>query len=269
MSDLCRRHGVTRAGYYAWRQREASHHDEQDRWLVGRIRAIHAASEGTYGSPRIQRALAEADHHVGGKRVARLMREQALRARATKLYRPNPGTHAFFLSVPNLARKRRVTRSDQLWVCDISYLKVGGQWRYLAAVMDRYSRRIVGWSVSVNKDAQLTLCAFNHAMHKRNPDRGLIFHSDRGIEYAAFAFKTRLAALGVRQSMNRRGRPTDNAHMESFFHSMKSDVIHGCDLKTDDDLYRIVRRYIACYNRTRLHSSLNYQSPIDYERAAA
>jgi putative transposase len=269
VSDLCRRHGVTRAGYYAWRQREASHHDERDRWLVGRIRAIHAASEGTYGSPRIQRALAEADHHVGGKRVARLMREQGLRARATKLYRPNPGTHAFFLSVPNLARKRRVTRSDQLWLGDITYLKVAGQWRYLAVVMDRYSRRIVGWSVSVNKDAQLTLCAFNHAMHNRNPDRGLIFHSDRGIEYAAFAFKARLAALGVRQSMNRRGRPTDNAHMESFFHSMKSDVIHGCDLKTDDDLYRIVRRYIAFYNQTRLHSSLNYQSPIDYERAAA
>ena len=269
MSELCQRYGVSRAGYYVSTRREASHHEEQDRWLYGRIQAIHIASEGTYGSPRIQRALAEAGHHVGGKRVARLMRENGLKARATKLYHPNPGTHTFFSSVPNRARKRRVSKPDQLWVGDITYLRIGGQWRYLAVVMDRYSRRIVGWSLGPNKDARLTLCAFNHAIRNRNPAPGLIFHSDRGIEYAAFAFKARLAALGVRQSMNRRGRPTDNAHMESFFHSMKSDVIHGCQLKTDEQVYRILRRYIVFYNRTRLHSSLNYHSPIDYERAAA
>ena len=149
------------------------------------------------------------------------------------------------------------------------YLDVSGQWRYLAAVMDRLSRRIVGWSLGLNKDTQLTLRALNHAMRNRRPREGLIFHSDRGIEYAAYAFKTRLAALGIRQSMNRRGRPTDNAHMESFFHSMKSDVIHGCKLKSDQEVYRVVRCYIAFYNRTRLHSALDYQSPIDYERDAA
>jgi putative transposase len=269
VSDLCRRYGVTRGGYYAWRQREATCHDEQDRWLYSRIQAIHAASAGTYGSPRIQGALAEAGYHVGGKRVARLMRENGLKARAAKLYHPNPGTHAFFLSVPNRARRRRVTKPDQLWVGDITYLRVAGQWRYLAVVMDRYSRRILGWSLGSNKDAQLTLSAFNHAIRNRNPPPGLIFHSDRGIEYAAFAFKTRLAALGVRQSMNRRGRPTDNAHMESFFHSMKSDVIHGRTFTTEEGLFSVVRRYIVFYNRTRLHSSLHYRSPIDYERAAA
>jgi transposase InsO family protein len=213
--------------------------------------------------------LAEAGYHVGGKRVARLMRENGLKARAAKLYHPNPGTHAFFLSVPNRARRRRVTKPDQLWVGDITYLRVAGQWRYLAVVMDRYSRRILGWSLGSNKDAQLTLSAFNHAIRNRNPPPGLIFHSDRGIEYAAFAFKTRLAALGVRQSMNRRGRPTDNAHMESFFHSMKSDVIHGRTFTTEEGLFSVVRRYIVFYNRTRLHSSLHYRSPIDYERAAA
>lgn len=269
MSDLCQRGGVSRAGYYAWKQRQPSRRSERDRWLLGRIQAIYAASEATYGSPRIQRALGEAGQHVGGKRVARLMRENGLRARAAKLYHPNPGTHAFFLSVPNLARKRRVSKPDQLWVGDITYLKVADHWRYLAAVLDRYSRRIVGWSLGPSKEAQLTLCALNHAVRNRNPDPGLIFHSDRGIEYCAYAFKTRLAALGVRQSMNRPGRPTDNAHMESFFHSMKSDVIHGRELSTDEELYRLVRTYIAFYNRTRLHSSLNYQSPIDYERAAA
>lgn len=269
MSELCSRYRVSRAGYYAWKQRAASQHSERDRWLYGRIQAIHLASEGTYGSPRIQRALADAGQHVAGKRVARLMRENGLKARAAKLYHPNPGTHAFFLSVPNLARKRRVRQPDQLWVGDITYLRVEDRWRYLAAVMDRYSRRIVGWSLGENKDAQLTMCALNHAVRNRNPGPGLIFHSDRGIEYAAYAFKARLAALGLRQSMNRRGRPTDNAHMESFFHSMKSDVIHGRECTNDEQLYRIVRAYIAFYNRSRLHSALDYQSPVDYERAAA
>lgn len=269
MSELCRRYGVSHADYYAWKQRTASLHEEQDHWLYTRIMAIHAASDGTYGSPRIQRALAEAGHPVSGKRVARLMRQNGLKARAAKLYHPNPGTHSFFGSVPNRARKRRLTQTDQVWVGDLTYLDVSGQWRYLAAVMDRFSRRIVGWSLGLNKDTQLTLRALNHAIHNRRPPAGLIFHSDRGIEYAAYAFKTRLAALGIRQSMNRRGCPTDNAHMESFFHSMKSDVIHGCKLHSDEQVYRIVRRYIAFYNRTRLHSALDYQSPIDYERAAA
>jgi transposase InsO family protein len=269
VSELCGRYGVSRAGYYAWKKRAASPHEEQDRWLYTRIVGIHAASDGTYGSPRIQRALAEAGYPVSGKRVARLMRENGLKARAAKLYHPNPGTHSFFGSVPNRARKRRLTQTDQLWVGDITYLDVSGQCRYLAAVMDRLSGRIVGWSLGLNKDTPLTLRALNHAMRNRRPREGLIFHSDRGIEYAAYAFKTRLAALGIRQSMNRRGRPTDNAHMESFFHSMKSDVIHGCKLKSDQEVYRVVRRYIAFHNRTRLHSALGYQSPIDYERAAA
>lgn len=269
MSELCRRYRVTRTGYYAWKRRGLTRHDEQDRWLLNRIVAVYQASDGTYGSPRIQRALAQAGCRVAAKRVARLMRENGLKARAAKLYHPNPGTHAFFLSVPNRARKRRVSKPDQLWVGDITYLKVGNQWRYLAVVMDRYSRRIIGWSLGRNKDAQLTVCAFNHALHNRAPEPGLIFHSDRGIEYAAYAFKTRLAAYGVRQSMNRRGRPTDNAHMESFFHSMKSDVMHGQQFSSDQELYRTIRSYIAYYNGSRLHSSLDYQSPVDYERAAA
>lgn len=116
---------------------------------------------------------------------------------------------------------------------------------------------------------QLTLPAMTHALRKRHPPAGLIFHSYRGIEYAAYAFKTCLAALGIRQGMNRRGRPTDIAHMESFFHSMKSDVIHGCELKSDDEVYRTLHRYMGFYNRTRLRSALDYRPPVDYERAAA
>ena len=130
--------------------------------------------------------------------------------------------------------------------------------------MDRYSRRIVGWSLGRHKDAGLTLAALNHAVVNRRPRAGLLFHSDRGSEYAAYAFRARLAALGFVQSMNRPREVTDNAHMESFFHSMKTDVVHGVSLGRDE-LVPLLRSYIPYYNRIRLHSGLGYRSPIDYE----
>jgi transposase InsO family protein len=185
------------------------------------------------------------------------------------LYHANPGTHAFFTSVPNRIRKLRIEAIDQVWVGDITYLKLAGTWRYLAVVMDRYSRRIVGWCLGVHKDAKLTVCALNRALLKRRAPEGLIFYSDRGIEYAAFEYRTRLAALGIVQSMNRPGKPTDNAHMESFFHSLKSDVIHGRHFHTDAELHDTIKRYVAYYNRIRVHSALDYRSPIDFERMRA
>jgi putative transposase len=154
---------------------------------------------------------------------------------------------------------------NQVWVADITYLKVGAAWRYLAVVMDRYSRRIIGWSLSASKDALLTLAALNHAVRNRRPRPGVIFHSDRGVEYAAYAFRDRLAALGFVQSMNRPREITDNAHMESFFHSMKSDTVHGFTFATAEDLAQLLRSYIPYYNGVRLHSGIGYASPIDYE----
>ena len=136
-----------------------------------------------------------------------------MRARAVSLCHANPGTHAFFTSVPNRIRKLQISAVDQVWMGDITYLKVAGIWRYLAVVMDRYSRRILGWCLGRHKDAKLTVCALNRALIRRRPAEGLIFHSDRGIEYAAFEFRTRLAAVGIVQSMNRPGKRTDNAHM--------------------------------------------------------
>jgi transposase InsO family protein len=260
---------VSRAGYYAWLRQEPGGRSEQDRRLLTRIQAVYAASEGTYGSPRICGVLRQAGMRVGRKRVARLMREAGLRARATSLYHANPGTHAFFTSVPNRIRKLEIDAADQVWVGDITYLKVAGIWRYLAVVMDRYSRRILGWCLGLHKDAKVTVCALNRALIRRRPAEGLIFHSDRGIEYAAFAFRTRLAAVGIVQSMNRPGKPTDNAHMESFFHSLKSDVIHGQQFHSEELLRETIRRYVAYYNRTRAHSALDYRSPIDFERMRA
>ena len=203
------------------------------------------------------------------KRVARLMREAGLRARAVRIYRTSPGSHAFFLAVPNRARTCAVRQPDQLWVADITYLKVLERWRYLAAVMDRYSRRIVGWSLGPHKTSRLTLAALNRAVARRNPKAGLILHSDRGVEYAAYEVRTRLAALGLRQSMNRPGEPTDNAHMESFFHSLKTELIYGRTFATERSLYVALCGYIAFYNQRRLHSALDYRSPVDFECAAA
>jgi transposase InsO family protein len=263
---LCARYAVSRSGYYAWLRRAPAGRGEQDRGLLTKIQAVYAASEGTYGSPRIHGVLQRAGVKVSRKRVARLMREAGLRARAMSLYHPNPGTHAFFGNVPNRIRKLQICAADQLWVGDITYLKVRRKWRYLAAVMDRYSRRIVGWCLGLHKDARLTVCALNRAVIRRRPPEGLIFHSDRGIEYAAFEFRTRLAVLGIVQSMNRPGRPTDNAHMESCFHSLKSDVIHGRKFHYEEQLRQTIRRYVAYYNRIRAHSALDYRSPAAFER---
>jgi len=177
------------------------------------------------------------------------MREAGLRARAAKLYRANPGLHGFYTSIPNRQLDRLATGPDQVWVGDITYLHVAGAWRYLAVV----------------KDARLTLAALDRAVFNRRPRPGIVFHTDRGIEYAAYAFRRRLAGLGFVQSMNRPGTMADNAHMESFFHSMKSDVVHGAQVGDDRDLGRLLRSYIPYYNGVRLHSGIGYRAPMDYE----
>lgn len=233
------------------------------------IRAIFEASEGTYGAPRMHAALAETGIRVGRKRVARLMREAGLKARSARIYRHMPGTRAFFAAIPNRILERKTTAPDQIWVGDVTYLKVCGQWRYLAVVMDRHSRRILGWAMALQRDLRLTLAALNRALLRRRPAPGLVFHSDRGVEYAAYAYRARLAALRVVQSMNRPRELTDNAFMESFWHSMKSEVIHTLTFDSDAALIEVVGRYLRRYNRRRLHSALGYRSPIDYERITA
>jgi putative transposase len=265
VSRLCALYDVTRAGYYAWRHRGPSARKRQDAMVLEQIQVIFARSRGTYGSPRVHRALAAAGVRVSRRRVGRLLREAGLRARTLKLYRRIPGLHGFFTSIPNRQLDRLATAPDQVWVADITYLKVAGAWRYLAVVMDRYSRRIIGWSLSASKDARLTLAALNHAVRNRRPRPGVIFHTDRGVEYAAYAFRDRLATLGFVQSMNRPREITDNAHMESFFHSMKSDAVHGFAFAAAHELAQLLRSYIPYYNGVRLHSGIGYASPIDYE----
>lgn len=261
---MCRLYEVTRGGYYAWRQRKPSARCEENWRLLKHIERAHAQSRETYGSPRIQRVLCEQGVRVGKNRVARLMRKHRIRARASRIYRPNPGVHRFFEAIPKQRLKALSVNPNAVWVGDITYLKLGESWRYLATVMDRCTRKVIGWSLGPKKNVRLTLQALDRAVHGCRPRPGLVFHSDRGTEYAGYVFRDRLAELGIVQSMNE--RMNDNAYMESFYHSMKSDAIHGVIIDNDQQLRQIIREYIHFYNERRLHSSIGYVAPAVYEQ---
>ena len=242
---MCRVYGVTRAGFYAWRSRGPSHRVQEDVSLSGQIGRVHQASRGTYGSPRVYRRLQALGISVGENRVAKLMSQLGIQGRWATLRYTSPNLKKFYGSLPNQQYEHPAEQPDQVWVGDITYLKVGSIYRYLmkqlaiplgwqktptkwlvmAVVMDRCSRRIIGWALGQQRNLVLTLRALNHAVAKRRPPPGLIFNTDRGIEYYANAFRERLKQLQITQSMNRPGKVTDNAFMESFFHSMKADVI--------------------------------------------
>lgn len=261
---MCRLYEVTRGGYYAWRHRRPSARSEENGRLLKRIERVHAQSGDTYGSPRIQRALCGQGVRISKNRVARLMRKHRIRARASRIYRANPGAHRFFGEIPKQRLKALSVNPNAVWVGDITYLKLGESWRYLATVMDRCTRRVIGWSLGSRKNVQLTLRALDRAVQRSRPRPGLIFHSDRGAEYASYIFRDRLAELGIVQSMNE--RMNDNAYMESFYHSMKSDVIHGVTFENDEQLRQTIREYIRFYNERRLHSSIGYMAPARYEK---
>ena len=269
MTRLCALYGVTAAGYYAWRRRPESAHAVQDRELTQRITALFARHRGRYGSPRIYRELRGEGQRVSRRRVERLMRAAGLRARVARVYRSNPALHRFYGQHPNRLPAGGARRPNQVWVGDITYLPVGGgQWRFLAVVLDQYSRRVLAWTLGRRRDAQLTRRVLDAAVRRRRPPDGLVFHSDRGSEYSAAAFRDRLVALKIRQSSTRRG-PEDNAHMESFFHSLKAEVVHGARFATEAALRSELAPYVRYYNHRRLHSALGYQSPIDYETRVA
>jgi len=266
---MCEIYGVTRGGYYAWRDRLPSERLTEDMRLVSKIRQVHQASRETYGSPRVHAALRRTGESVGRRRVERLMRENGIQACSEQLYRRMTGLSRQFVLVKNEIRELDVDGIDQLWVGDITYLKVAGQWRYLATVMDRYSRRLVGWALSKKRTTAVTRRALQQALRLRQPKRPPIFHSDRGVEYISTDYRLAVKQHGMTQSVTRPRRMNDNAHMESWNKTMKTDMYHREKFKSDTMLRKEIRSYIDFYNRTRLHSSLGYQSPMEFEKACA
>ena len=266
---MCELYGVTRGGYYKWRRRPPSRRAREDDRLVGVIREVHHGSRETYGSPRVHAALKRAGETVGKRRVERLMREHGIQGVSERLYRRMTGLSRQFLLVKNEVKALAVSDVDQVWVGDITYLKVGDRWRYLATVMDRYSRRLLGWALGKDRTTALTRRALKQALCLRRPGSRLIFHSDRGSEYISTKYRQSLSSKGLKQSVNRPGAMNDNAHMESWNKTMKSDMYHRRKFESDAALRSAVRAYIDFYNRERLHSSLGYLSPVEFEQACA
>lgn len=267
MTRMCDLYGVTTGGYYAWRDRPRRERSVVDEGLLKKIEAAFKKSKETYGSPRIYKALRKRGESVGKRRIERIMRENGIKACSSTLYRRVPGTHRFFSSVKNQIRQVDVTHQDQVWVGDVTYLKVNGQRRYLATVMDRYTRRLLGWSFGTDRTSALTRRALHQALRLRRPQREVYFHTDRGTEYLAADFKKALSNADFIQSMNRPRSMNDNAHMESWYKSMKSDMYHRYEFDSDRELRTAISDYIHFYNNERLHSSLGYQSPVEFEAA--
>jgi transposase InsO family protein len=266
-AKLCRALGVSRSGYYAWTRRPPSSRALVDAKLVPVIRACHARSRATYGSPRIHQDLRALDHRVSRKRVARLMRREGLCARPPRRYRVTTESGHKLPVAPNVvARNFNATGPNRVWVTDMTYVWTWEGWLFLAVIVDVFSRRVVGWSAADHLRTQLPLEALGMALGLRRPQHGLVHHSDRGCQYASDLYRAELAARGIVCSMSRVGDCWDNAVAESFFATLKAELIHRRPWPTKHEARLAIHDYIGgFYNPHRRHSSLGYLSPMDYE----
>lgn len=266
--ELCKTLGVSRSGYYAWRAGGRGNRAKANAMLGERIAAAHRESRGTYGSPRITHALRGAGVSCSRNRVARLMRQMGVRGVQRGRFRPKTtlSRHDGIIAPNRMAPGVHVRRPHQLWAADITYIPTAQGWTYLSAFMDMGSRAICGWALMDSMRAELVTRAFEQAVRRHRPAPGLIVHSDRGIQYASTAFRQRLDQNGALPSMSRKGNCYDNAAMESFWATLKTELRITKPFKTQEEARLAIFDYIETfYNRTRLHSALGYQTPIDYE----
>lgn len=268
--ELCAAFGVTISGYHAWTGRLPGIRAQANAQLLPLIRQAHQESRQTYGSPRITRWLRQRGHRCGRVRIARLMKANGLSHRQRRRFRPmslTDSNHNFPLAPNLLAQRMPTAKPDVVWVADITYVPTLEGWLYVAGVLDRCTRRCVGWAMGDSLETSLPLAALDMALTQRKPPLGLLHHSDRGVQYASAAYRQRLAAAGVVPSMSRKGNCYDNAMMESFWSTMKRELVHRCCFATRAQARAALFEWIEVfYNRSRFHSALGFQSPVDFEQ---
>jgi transposase InsO family protein len=265
---MCHLLQVSRSGYYAWVDRPPSQRAVRQAELTEQVRQVHAESFGTYGSPRICAELIEREVDVCVNTVAKLMRRADLRAVTHKrlVARTTDSGHGLPVAPNVLERQFAAEKPDRKWVCDITYVRTGEGFLYLAAVMDLCGRKIVGWAMADHLRTELCLEALGMALESRRPAAGLVHHSDRGVQYASVAYQEKLAEQGIACSMSRRGDCWDNAAMESFWGTLKTEWVYHQQYATREEARQSIFRYIECwYNRKRRHSAIGYKSPEAFE----
>jgi len=268
---LCKVLGVSQSGYFAWKHRAASGRQRGDMVLLAHIRSAFALSNGTYGRPRMTRELQDDGHPVGRRRTARLMRENGLRARQKRRFKRTTDSHHAWPVAPNIIDQDfTAERPDEKWAADISYIWTREGWLYLAVVIDLFARRIVGWAVTDRLHRDLALAALRKALVMRRPAAGLIHHSDRGSQYCSIDYQAELRRHGILISMSGKGNCFDNAMVETFFKTLKSELVWRTVFQTRSEAEQAVARYIdGFYNPVRRHSALDFISPVQFERRAA
>ena len=268
---LCKVLGVSQSGYFAWRRRPASSRQREDLVLLAHIRSAFALSNETYGSPRMTRELQESGLRVGRRRTARLMRENGLKARQKRRFKRTTDSHHPLPIAPNLLDQHfSAERPNEKWNADISYVWTGEGWLYLAVVLDLFARRVVGWAASDRLHKELPLEALRKALAIRQPSAGLIHHSDRGSQYCSVAYQAVLKEHGFLVSMSGKGNCFDNAVVETFFKTLKSEMVWRTAFQTRAEARDAIARYIdGFYNPVRRHSTLDFISPAQFERYAA
>jgi putative transposase len=270
VEQLCHELEVSRSGYYDWcrRQRQPGRRAREEAQLRVEIRRVHRENEGVYGSPRITRELRQQGLACGRHRVARLMRADGVFGRQKRRFRvrTTDSNHSHPIAPNRLAELGRPTKANQVWVSDITYVETACGWVYLAAVMDLFSRCIVGWATARTLETNVVLQALHQAITRRRPGPGLVVHSDRGVQYASSAYRQLLAQHGLVASMSRKANCYDNAAMEAFWSTLKLERLFRCRLANQAEAHRTLFHYIeSFYNSRRRHSALDYRSPIDFE----
>jgi transposase InsO family protein len=268
---MCAVLGVSQSGYFAWKGRPACRRQQEDMVLLAHVRSAFALSHGTYGSPRMTRELQENGLKVGRRRTARLMRENGLRARQKRRFkRTTDSQHAWPVAPNRIDQNFQAARPDEKWGADISYVWTREGWLYLAVVIDLFARRVVGWAVGDRLHRDLALAALRRALLMRRPPAGLIHHSDRGSQYCSIDYQAELRRHGILISMSGTGNCYDNAMVETFFKTLKSELVWRTIFHTRAQAERTIARYIdGFYNLVRRHSALDFISPAQFERLAA